>query len=600
MKARDVMPVVAEIEQILENSPAPEGTTVTMGGLPYIRVWVAQHFRSDQIVLVPLSLLVCCFILFLSFRWAPGVVFPIMAVIVSAVLILGAMALAGESINIINQVVPILIIVIGISDSIHLVSRFLEESRSAADSMEASRRTLRFMAVACLLTSVTTAVGFASLVVSRTDILVRFGITAAVGVMIAYLVTIHLLPPLLSFTRPHKRKERATRREGRLEESLESLMRFILRRPKTVLLVSAAVMAGAIGVAALVTVDSRLMGIFRPGDAPWETTHLIQDELEGVMPLEVSFRSEAHGRFDDPEVLNRMQDFEQWVETQDGVLGVTGYSDYLHQAAVAYHDDEERRTQPFRSISEVASLASFLEGGNPSPIEPYVTLDRRRARINVMVADIGAQRMRVLIGAIERELEQRFGDLDDLDVILTGNAHVASIGISSIVDDLFKSLLTAFAIIFVLMTLLFRSVRMGLMSVPPNVVPLITTMAYMTISGIELNTTTVVAFAISLGLAVDHTIHMLARFREELARGKPLEEAIVGSARGTGRAIVVTSLTLFIGMLVLLLSSFVPVSQFATLIAVTALSCLLGNLIVLPALLKVVPVTRVDSLSESP
>ena len=145
---------------------------------------------------------------------------------------------------------------------------------------------------------------------------------------------------------------------------------------------------------------------------------------------------------------------------------------------------------------------------------------------------------------------------------------------------------------------------MGLLSVPPNIIPLVLTMAYMTIAGINLNTATVVTFAISLGLAVDHTIHMMARFGEEIQEGATkrwpkgdngevpskaigLDDAVVAAARGTGRAIVVTTVTLCAGMLVLLLSSFVPVRQFATLLGITAMSCLLGNLVILPALLKV-------------
>ena len=575
-----------------------------LGGLPYIRVWVAQQFKADQVILVPLSLLVCLFILFVSFRWLPGVVFPAMAVIVSATLIVGSMAWAGESLNIINQVVPLLIIVIGISDSIHLVSRFREEMRHRGDSVVASQKTLQRMAVACFLTSLTTAVGFISLGISRTELVRRFGITAAVGVLFAYLVTIHLLPALLSWTKARPRPEKKAKTGGWLENGLEFGIRAVLKRPWKVLAVSGVVFTLAVYVASLVNVDSRLTETFREGDAVWESTNLVQEELDGVLPLEMSFSSERYNRFIDPIVINAIHELDLWILEQPGVLSATAFSDFLHQARVIYHDDPTLRDQPFESSGEIAQLATMLEGGDPSPIDPYVTLDRRQTRLNIKLADVGTNRTRELGQEIEARANLIFSEIDDVSMVLTGNAHVASAGVTSLVNDMLGSLFMAFGIIFVLMTLLFRSPRMGLLSVPPNIIPLVLTMAYMTIAGINLNTATVVTFAISLGLAVDHTIHMMARFGEEIQEGATkrwpkgdngevpskaigLDDAVVAAARGTGRAIVVTTVTLCAGMLVLLLSSFVPVRQFATLLGITAMSCLLGNLVILPALLKV-------------
>lgn len=605
VKAEEVAPVIDAIVDHLEASSPPDGTRYILGGLPYIRVWVAQQFKADQVILVPLSLLVCLFILFVSFRWLPGVVFPAMAVIVSATLIVGSMAWVGESLNIINQVVPLLIIVIGISDSIHLVSRFREEMRHRGDSVVASQKTLQRMAVACFLTSLTTAVGFISLGISRTELVRRFGITAAVGVLFAYLVTVHLLPALLSWTKAKQKPEKKRKTGGWIENGLEFVIRAVLKRPWKVLVVSAVVFASAVYVASLVNVDSRLTETFREGDAVWESTNLLQNELDGVLPLEMSFSSDQYNRFIDPVVINAIHDLKLWVLDQPGVLSATAFSDFLHQARVVYNDDATLRDQPFESVGEIAQLASMLEGGNPSPIDPFVTLDRMQTRLNIKLADVGTNRTRELGQEIEARAAQIFQDIDEVSVVLTGNAHVASAGVTSLVNDMLGSLFMAFGIIFVLMTVLFRSPRMGLLSVPPNVIPLVLTMAYMTIAGINLNTATVVTFAISLGLAVDHTIHMLARFGEEIhpkagkkwpkgaerhaATGKAirLDDAVVAAARGTGRAIVVTTVTLCAGMLVLLLSSFVPVRQFATLLGITAMSCLLGNLVILPALLKV-------------
>jgi predicted RND superfamily exporter protein len=149
-----------------------------------------------------------------------------------------------------------------------------------------------------------------------------------------------------------------------------------------------------------------------------------------------------------------------------------------------------------------------------------------------------------------------------------------------------SSLGLAIVFIFVILTLLFRSLQLGLLSVPANVMPLVLTLAYMALTGEHLNTTTVIIFSVSIGLAVDDTIHMLARFREEVRDGHGVDEALLRTGRGAGRAIIVTSLMLVSGLSVILLSSFVPVRLFAELTAITIAGCIVGDLVLLPALLK--------------
>ena len=601
IRVEDVEPAVDWVEEVLAEMPPPGQGRVLLAGLPHVRVHVVKRFRQDQILLIPLSLLFSAFVSFVAFRWMPAVSFPGVAVIASAAMVVGVMAALGEPINIINQVVPILVIIIGVSDSIHLVSRFQEERAAGADPIAASRRTVRFMAVACFFTSFTTAVGFASLVISRTEILRRFGVTSAVGVIIAYFVTVNLLPVLLSKTGGRaKAAPKAPKREGSLVRMAEWCASVSVHHPVRVVLVSAAVVGGAVYLASLMVVDTRLLEAFAEGDEVWAATELVQDELDGVLPLEISLTSEVEGRFDQPDIVNGMDALGRWIETQEGVLSTTSYADLLHEARVAYHNDPTRRAQPFDSHAEIVALSGLIEGARPDPTEPYVTFDRQRARLNIQIADVGANATIRLGAAIQEQIDHHLGDLPDVEVAMTGDAFVGSSGLTSLVRDMAASLLMAFAIIFVFMAMLFRSVRMALVSVPPNVIPLVLTMAFMGLAGIRLNTTTVVTFSISLGLAVDDTIHMLARFREELDTGIGTEAAIVRAARGAGKAIIVTSITLGGGMMVLLFSSFVPVRQFAMLLGVTVVSCIFGDLLLLPALLRLAWQDRGDgSLVQS-
>jgi predicted RND superfamily exporter protein len=188
---------------------------------------------------------------------------------------------------------------------------------------------------------------------------------------------------------------------------------------------------------------------------------------------------------------------------------------------------------------------------------------------------------------LEEEVLKELGDDETISVSFTGEAYTGSRGQAAVVTDLLGSMLVAIVVIFLLLAFFFRSIRLGLLSIPPNLIPLVATMAYMVWREIPLNVSTVIIFSISLGLAVNGTIHVLARFREEMQHGLGREAALVRAARGTGRAIVISCITLMAGFSVLLLSSFVPVRNFGELIAITIGGCLVATLIVLPPLLSV-------------
>lgn len=577
-------PATQEMEALLLDLPPPDGVTAEVGGLPYIRVYMVERFMSDQAMLVPISLVVCMLMLFGTFRWMPAVVLPAMAVAFTGVLVIGGMALAQEPFNIINQVVPTLIITIGISDSIHLVSRYHEELDASGHRQKAARRTLVTMAAACFLTSSTTAVGFGSLAVSRTEILARFGVTAAVAVMLAYLMTVLFLPPALTLVKAPRQAGHTG--SGRIERATEWVVVKVLDHPWRTFVGSALVAAAMVALAVNVTIDTTLLEGFPEKDRIHQQTRMLEDELNGVLPMEVSLSSETAGRFDDPEVLNAVHDVQTWLETEPQVLGTRSYGDLLHEAWAAYTDDPDKRDTPFANRAQVAQLASLLEGGRPDPLEPYVTSDRRHLRLNLQLRDDGSVATLALAERLEAQLAAALADVEDLTVELTGDAYSGSLGLDSLIRDMSSSLGLAFVIIFGIMSVLFRSPRIGLISVPANVIPLLATMAYMAVRDIPLNTTTVIIFSVSIGLAVDDTIHMLARFREERAEGCDIDEALRRAARGSGRAIVVTSLMLGAGMLVMLLSSFMPVRLFGELICVTLVACLFGDLLLLPAMLK--------------
>ncbi|MFK7985004.1 MAG: RND family transporter [Sandaracinaceae bacterium] len=583
---------VRDVDAWLAAHPPPSGVLMDVGGLPHLFDSIVVKMEHDNFRIVPLTLLVCLVLLYVSFRWVPGMVLPVVAVGLSALMVVGAMAFLGETMNVVNNIIPPLLIIIGVSDSIHLIGRYREELEHSKTMIEAAANTVRAMAVACFLTSITTSVGLASLLASQTEMLRRFGLIASFGVMIAYFVTIGFLPSAMTYfkpplpprARPKKGEQRADR--GLLEKAIVVLTAKILRRPWPFIVGATLLFGGFVYSALQVEVDSALLDEFDEEDAAFQSTVLMEQELEGVRPLEIMLESDEPGRFHDPEVLAAVDEMQAWLHEQDAVLGSVAPTDLLHITWARLTGEPDEADAPFRSRDQVAALFALFAEIDRNPLDTMVVEDGRVGRIQVRLGDVGAAASLVIIDDLQARLHERFDPLG-IRVSLTGEGYTGSVGLEAIVRDLLGSLSTAVAIIFALLVFLFGSWRLGLLSIPPNVIPLVGTMAWMSWRDIRLNAATVIVFSISLGLAVDGSIHLLARYREEIASGLGRNSALLRAARGTGRAVVVSCITLMLGFGVMLLSSFVPVRRFGELIGVTVGMCLLSTLVVQPALLRV-------------
>ena len=276
-----------------------------------------------------------------------------------------------------------------------------------------------------------------------------------------------------------------------------------------------------------------------------------------------------------------------WAGEQPGVLSTADPSDHFTATWHALTAAPATSEDALRSTEQIKGMGVLFAKREKNPLAAFLTEDGKRARIRIKVADTGSRATLEFARQLEGKLAGAFRGMDDVHYAFTGDAYVSAHGLGAIVSDLSGSLATAVFVIFILITLIFRSVRMGLLSVPPNLIPLVLVMAWMVLRDIPLNAATAIIFSISIGLAVDGSIHVLSRFREESARYPLLTMALLKSARGTGRALVIACGSLILGFGVLLLSGFVPIQRFAELIAISITGCLVSTLIVQPALLRV-------------
>ena len=589
----DLTDATTQINDTLKLYDFPEGVTVVVEGIPALRVTIVDNLRREQLTFVPLTTLVFLLLLLFLFRRPSGVFLPLGTVLLALTATLALMVATGSSINIINNVLPTLIFVIGISDSIHMITRHTEEVELGKSHSEAVKEMIRHTGAACLLTTGTTAVGFLSLLSANTSVLQNFGWQAASGVMFAYLATLFFLPAALLFLRPARRgpaNRTAQDTPPLLERSLMKAGSLILARPWTVVTLGLVLTASVAFHGHRVVVDTTILEVFDEDHPTFRATRLIEDELGGVLPMEISFEAEERDFFKAPQVYRGVHEIQQLAAGQPTVLSTESYVDYLQTARVAVVGDPDQRDKMPANLAQIEQLLLLISDAPDSDggLNNFVTGDFRNARVLVRVADTGATSHLALAELLERELDRIFADQDHLTYRITGDAFVASAALDSFVRDLAMSLLIAIFVIFLMMTFAFRSLKIGLLSMIPNTLPLLITFGYMGFAGINLNTTTIIIFAISLGIAVDDSIHFFARFVEERARQADLKAAILNAYFGAGRAILLTSILLIIGMAVVATSDFVPTQQFGLLTAITVASAVVADLVILPALIYLV------------
>ncbi|MCH2108454.1 MAG: efflux RND transporter permease subunit [Polyangiaceae bacterium] len=572
---------VAAVRECISGITPPSGVQATLGGVPVIREAIQDKLKEDRRVLNPLMGIVCLLILGLTFRWWPAVVAPISAVLLTAITVLGGMAILRQPLTILTNIITPLLLIVGLSDSVHLLGRYREELEFTSARQLAGRRAVRAMMSACFLTSLPTAFGFASLAIAKTPELRSFGLTAAAGVLLAYLATVFFVPAFVTLMKaPPSEKQEG--RAGRLERGVAVLTRWVVLHAGGVG-AGTVVLAGVLGWATFhIRADARLLDAFDEEDPIHQVTMVLQEKLSGVRPMELMLSSDA-GIWT-PENVEAVDQFATWAEQQPGVLAVRTFTTPVHLIRKHLVGASGREENSFRDSAHLQAYTQILRSGSGKALEQQVTADDQHARMTIFLEDVGVRRSLGLIDEMEAKAQALFPK--SLGFALTGEAYIGTRGRSYVLRDLLGGLVLALITIFGLLSVLFRSVRFGLVAVPPNVIPLLGTGAYMMLRGIELNLTTVITFSIGIGLAVDDTIHVVARFREEQKRVSSVNVALIRAARGTGRAIVVTAISLSLGFGVLLLSHFVSVRQFAELIIITVVNCLLGALVIQPALLK--------------
>ena len=551
-------------------------------GLPIIRTRYVQYMIADNITfLIPvLSMLIL--LLSLLFRSLVGLVLPLIVVLLTIIWTLGFMTAAGITINIISYIIPTLLMVVGISDSVHFLVKYYKTLHLLGDKREALTQSLQKIGTAIFLTSITTAIGFGALSMVNIEIVKEFGIFTAMGVFFAFIITVLFIPSTLMLLGKTPKTKLEAYSRGYRVKIVKKLITIVRGHPKKIIFTGITITIIGFFGALQINPHSKLLDDLRPGNTLLEDMRLAEDRMGSVLPVEIIITVDENENFQDIQdvaVISFTDELASYISKIPEIGKVVSVSDYLKAINQAMNDGDKSFYQVPLSREIISQYMLLYD----SEFNSLINSDLTKLRIASQIKDIDSRRS----AEIEKELNTYIASVipEGITAEVTGTAFLALRTNNYLVKNLLGSFLVALIIITFLMIVLFRSVKMAFISILPNIIPMMVMAAVLGFLQIPLRPATAMTFAVAFGIAVDDTLHYLIRYRMELSK-QHYRQANDSTMLGTGIAMMSTTAILSAGFLVLILSQFTPTVEFGMLSVITIITALIGDLTFLPALLS--------------
>lgn len=578
--------ITAKLRQIVaEEAP---GVDLQMGGPPIFLTVFNEYIVKDLLTFGPIIALVLMVLLFFTFRHINGVVLPMLTIVIGLIWTFGFMVIIGKKINLATTIIPPLIAVIGVANVIHFINIFTHEISLGKKRKAAVFETLSHLGTPMFMSSLTTVVGFASLMVSDISVIRETGLISAFGILATLLASLVAPPILLMWTKPNAKavaKYEATLSGGLLGTLLDHIQNVNEKHPKLIITLGMVVaLFFGFGISKI-NVETNFFKYFKDDSDIVKAQNFIQKHLSGVAPLEVLVdATKVKGGIKNPTVMREMDSIESHLLAEPLVDHVFSPVDYIKILRRAFYSGEQSYYTLPTSANEISQLFLVydLQGGGAG-LEDFRTGDYDYGRISARLQDAGTNELR---GVINRAKTQFHKATSGAQYHFADNTNL----IVHIVDNLIwsqaESLGLAFILIFFMMAWFLKGFRLGLMGMVPNVFPIVIVLGTMGYLGIDLNVSTVMVPAIAIGLAVDDTIHLFSRFAQQRQLLESNVEAARATIHSTGRACIFTSVSLCAGFLVLGLSNFYPNLYFGILAAITVAAALFADLTISMAMLR--------------
>ncbi len=578
--------IIFNTKELTEEWGDKYGKKMHFSGLPYVKSSFMVMIKSELIKFIYLAALVTFLLLIIFFRSLKAVIPSFLVVGMGVIWAFGTMVLLDFKITVLTGMIPPLIIVIGIPNCVFIINKYHQEYKKHKNKIKALQRAIQKVGYAIFLTNLTTAAGFATFMVINNQMLSRFGLIASFNIIVLFVLSVFLIPIIFSFLPPP-----SARRIKHLDHKLiagiiDGFTHLIIHYRKIIYIFFTLLFVLSIwGISKMKTTGFIVDDI--PTDHPlYLDLKFFENSIGGVMPLEISIDTKKPKGVLKTQTLKRAEKLQNSLTEYPELSRSLSVVDGLKFARQAYFKGDEKHYKlPSRQEQNFIMRSLDQSAGDSFMLRMLIDSTQQRMRINIRVADIGVNRMLVLKDSLERDLD-RFFPPDEYNAILTGSSLTFTLGTHYLVRNLFLSLGLAILIISIFMAWMFSSPRMVLISIFPNLLPLLITAGIMGFFSISIRPSTILVFSIAFGISVDTAIHFLAKFRQEQACPKTTpDQAVINALKEVGVSIIYTVIILFFGFGIFVASDFGGTIAMGLLTAITLFVAMLANLLLVPAIL---------------
>ncbi len=590
-RTRLINDILREVDGFANTTKLP----VYISGLPFIRTTIGNRIKAEMNWFLIGSLLLSVITLFLFFRSISATLMSLLVVGMGVVWSLGTIVLLGYKITLLTAIIPPLVVVIGIPNCIYFLNKYHSSYREVNDKEKALITMVGRMGIVTLFCNIAAAIGFAVFALTHSDLLKEFGAVAGINIMALFLISLIFIPSVLSYLPPPKHKHTRYLDNAFLEKILLRIEKWAFHHAKWVYGISVVVTVFAVMGILRIKSEGFIVDDLPKNDKVYTDLKWFEKNFGGVMPLEIVVDTKKkNGLLRSTRPIAKIDELSAYIAANPASARPLSFVEGLKFAKQAYFDgDTMSYAIPYEA--DLAFMSPYLRAKPDSSNAPKTSFSRlmnsfmdsakQMARISVSMKDVGSVKLPLLIDDFQKKADQIF-DTASYHVTFTGSSISFLEGSSFIIKGLKESIFWAFLLITLCMLYLFRSFRILVCSLIPNLIPLIVTAGVMGWAGIALKPSTVLVFSVALGIAIDVTIRFLINYKQELPHfnGK-VSETLVQTIRHTGISIIYTSLVLIAGFIIFCLSDFGGTKALGWLTSLTLVVGTLTNLILLPVLI---------------
>ena len=578
--------VFDNLNPAIEKFEKETGLDIRVSGMPYIRTMNAQNIIDEIGIFVGLALLVTSLIFFLFFRSYRATFITMSVVSIGVVWALGFIGWFQYEISVLMALIPPLIIVIGVPNAIFFINKYQQEVKKHGNQAKSLQRIISKIGNATLMTNLTTASGFATFIFIKSQLLREFGIIASINIMAIFFLSILIIPIIYSFM--HKPKVKHLKHlERKWMEAIVDWMEKTVRHHRIAIYISTVIIiiVSIIGVY-MIRVSGSIIEDMPKGKQFYKDIVFFENEFGGIMPLEILIDTKRKKGVMNLSTLKRMNKLDEELDEIPELSKSVSILNLVKYSKQAFYNGNPKYYQ-LPTEQEKNFILAYTKNSdtNSDLLKNFVDSTGQYARITTFMRDIGTDKMTRIEERLHEKIDKAFPK-NKYDVTLTGKALVFLKGTNYLIKNLVISLSLAIFIISLFMAWMFRSYKMIIISLLPNILPLLITAGLMGYLGVPIKPSTILVFSVAFGISVDDTIHFLAKYRQELIAHKwNVRKSVYGALRETGLSMFYTSIVLFFGFLVFTVSSFGGTKALGGLVSVTLLFAMVANLLLLPSLL---------------